>query len=487
MYGDHVNPDDPEEPLEKISPVISENTFINNLAINEHGFMPPDTNYPENDHGDGGAIVAFQGVSALIINNLIENNGAQAYGGGLHLRQWSDGVIENNQILNNGSALGAGLHITFTSNPNIKNNLIKGNSAGLLGGGGIYIYNESEPLVENNIITENDCINGAGIAVYNDSNPIIRNNLIYKNKNGAGIRVRGGSAPYIYNNTIVSNTAQSYSGGVDYTFDSSGELVNNIITSSGSGYGIYVDQEITPLIRNNNVWNNSAGNYGPSIADKTGQNGNISSETRFINSADADFHLNYDSICLDAGDPNYSYILSGEQDFENNPRNMGQATDMGAYETWPVWNITSKEKYITIQQAIDDSNNSDCIIVTKGTYYENPRLNGKNVKLTSTDPNNWQIVRQTVIDGNNMDTVVLFESGEDANCVLAGFTITNGQASGDYGGGMRIRNYSGPTIRNNIIRNNKAKQGAGINMYHSFSRIYNNRIYNNYGPGTSQG
>ncbi|MHC4455510.1 MAG: choice-of-anchor Q domain-containing protein [Planctomycetota bacterium] len=145
------------------------------------------------------------------------------------------------------------------------------------------------------------------------------------------------------------------------------------------------------------------------------------------------------------------------------------------------------DSYSSIQSAINDANHSDTIIVSTGRYYENLNFNGKNIKLQSLEPNDWDIIEQTIIDGNNLDTVVLFESGEDTNCVLTGFTITGGQASSDYGGGIRIRNYSGPTIRKNLVTYNTAKKGAGICLYHSFSRVLDNRIFNNTGTAFGQG
>jgi len=485
IYGDPVDPNDPSNPPLHINPAIADNIFIDNSAIKEHGFVPPDSNYPANDHGDGGAIVGFQGCDAIITGNLIQSNHAASYGGGIHLRQWSNGPIENNHIISNYSSLGGGIHITYNSNPTVRNNTIERNAAGYFGGGGIYVYAWSNPTVEQNIITGNDSVNGAGIAIYFSSEPVIRNNLIFKNKNGAGIRVRGGSTPQIIHNTIADNSAGASSGGVDCTENAAPMIENNIITTNSNGYGIYVDDKSSPVIRYNNVWGNGAGNYGPEMTDQTGINGNISVPAEFIGPDSNDYHLNYASECINSGDPNFT----GEPptDYDSDLRVMGDFIDIGADEAWPVWNTTTGDKYTLIQQAINDANDGDRIIVTPGTYYENLTFNGNNVKLQSIDPNDWDIVEKTIIDGNNADTVVLFESGEDTNCILEGFTITNGQASTDYGGGVRIRNYTGPTIRNNLITSNTAKKGAGICLYHSSARVLNNRVVNNTGTEFGQG
>ena len=241
VYGNPVDGNDPSDPPHHVSPVITDNVFINNSALMEHGFTPPDACYPENDHGDGGAIVAFQGVDAIITGNLIENNHAHYYGGGLHFRQWSHGLVENNHIIGNDSLLGAGVHITYDSAPTLRGNMVSGNAAGPGGGAGIYVYGQSDPTIEQNLVTQNDCVNGAGIAVYYASEPVIRNNLVVKNKNGAGIRVRGSSNPQITHNTIADNTAHTGTGGIDCTENAAPTIENNIITGNGDGYGIYSD------------------------------------------------------------------------------------------------------------------------------------------------------------------------------------------------------------------------------------------------------
>ena len=55
------------------------------------------------------------------------------------------------------------------------------------------------------------------------------------------------------------------------------------------------------------------------------------------------------------------------------------------------------DDYATIQAAIDDCNDGDVVIVSPGTYLENINFNGRNITLTSTEPDNPEVVANTII------------------------------------------------------------------------------------------
>ena len=62
-----------------------------------------------------------------------------------------------------------------------------------------------------------------------------------------------------------------------------------------------------------------------------------------------------------------------------------------------------------IQDAINYSSDGDTIEVQPGTYYENVYFYGKAVTLTSTNQNDPNIVAQTIIDGNEAESVITFD------------------------------------------------------------------------------
>jgi parallel beta-helix repeat protein len=138
-----------------------------------------------------------------------------------------------------------------------------------------------------------------------------------------------------------------------------------------------------------------------------------------------------------------------------------------------VENLTTGEKYDYIQSAINDAGFSDEIVVGPGVYQENISFKGKNLTLRSTDPNNPAIVAATIITGNGNENLVTFSSRENANCVLAGFTITDAN-NGIYCSG------ASPTITNCSIAGNA---GAGIELWESNPTITDCTIADNAGAG----
>ncbi len=479
-YGNPVNPNDPSNPPVHIRPVIKDNIFFENNAVQDHGFTPPDTIYPHFDRGDGGAIAGFQGCDAVVQDNVVFDNYAFNYGGGIRLRQWSDMLISNNEITNNNGILGGGIHASYTCSPVITENIIALNTSRGLGSGGISLYYNTSGIITYNTILLNkvDGVGkGGGISVCWNSSATIENNIIAKNSAylGGGIYAISEST-LLKNNTIVKNNAED--GGGLY-LDSSINLTatGNIIASNTGAAQIYKTEQSTLDASYNNVWSEDNYSYSPDMNDLTGINGNISEDPKLASADTNDFSLTVYSPCINAGDPNF-ITEPNQKDINGDDRIIGQHIDIGADETWPVWNITSGTKYSAIQQAIDDSNDKDTIIAGRSRYLETINFGTKNLILSSSDPNNQQAVEKTIIDANNKDTAVVIAGGQDANTIFRGFTVTGGDAQDDLGGGISC--YASPRIKQNIIQNNNAYiAGGGLYFYNCSPSVTNNRITNN--------
>ena len=143
---------------------------------------------------------------------------------------------------------------------------------------------------------------------------------------------------------------------------------------------------------------------------------------------------------------------------------------------------TSSDPFRRIQDAIDDANNGDIIEIWPGLYTSNGNYdldpNGKSIAIRSTEPNDPNIVANTIIDPNESGRGFYFHSGEDANCIVSGLTIKNAYTT-DLGAGIYCDNSS-PTIINCIITDNYAEgYGGGVYCWDSNSLFKNCTISNN--------
>jgi hypothetical protein len=262
-------------------------------------------------------------------------------------------IIRNNRALPRGEAFtdagdgGAISHRSIYGEVLIKGCLIESNEATMAAGfnnGGSHITIENTVFRYNRAYT-----NGSGCSSFTPGggameggNFTLLNCLIYNNNayRAGGIYITTGSN-YFYNSTIVSNRSYSGAGGINMRFvthaNSAHLRIWNSIIYSNNIPNIQVDgfTNITPdgrlslQITNSCFLTNSlsfATNFNLYAAGK----GNITNNPRFVNFANEDFRLRYDSPCLNTG-TNDDW-MTNSADLDGRARVRYGTVDMGAYE-----------------------------------------------------------------------------------------------------------------------------------------------------------
>jgi len=246
-------------------------------------------------------------------------------GGGIFVKDYDNLIIENCIIENNHANHGGGGIYLKNSDIIIKDCIIMDNTAwsnpewpNTKGGGGIYCES-SNPQILNCTIKNNLCSPGAGVCLY-DSSPTIKYCLIIKNgysNTGAALFLRN-SNPNLLSCTIYGNWG--YLGSIFCTSNSDPTFRNCIFWDHD--YKVYLnDTSSDPNFYYCDIESglDAIGGY----YSYTGNFENNIDEYPFLmEEGNHLYHLLEGSPCIDAGDPSSQY---------NDPD--GTRADMGCYPT----------------------------------------------------------------------------------------------------------------------------------------------------------
>ncbi len=436
-----------------------------------------------------------------ILDCIITGN-AGTSGGGVYASGY-DGLFQGNTVSSNTATYGGGLYL-YSSSAEILGNWFEANT-GSSQGAGLWLH--ATALVANNVV-----LDSVGHGLY---------------LNAAGTSSRDDSD--VLNNTIVDAT--SYGVYLDYYYSSSTyyypttDFINNIVYSSGS-YDVYVYGSDSRAFTHTTWQDNDVyGGSGYSAYSQTGSNGNIAQNPSFTDAAGEDFSLAWGSLCIDVGSDVSGYGLT--DDFDQQPRTMGPANDLGAFEyagptddcdgvddgpqcasgcpvyvdpaVLPGGNGDVTAPYASIQYAQAYRGSCDEIALEPGTYDEPLDFGGEDLYVYSTSG-----AASTIIDPSVGLNVVTFDSGETSAATLEGVTITGGTTHGVYilnsdptildciitgnagtsGGGVYASGYDG-LFQGNTVSSNTATYGGGLYLYSSSAEILGNWFEAN--TGSSQG
>ena len=410
-------------------------TYYENVVVNKSiNLIGEDRNSTIIDGVGIGDVITITNDNTLLKNFTIQNG---AYYPFYALVK----ITSNNNTISDNTVIHA-FHGIWLNNSDL--NEVSGNYITLSIYGGICLKDHSEyNIISKNIIY--DAGSGGGIQFEGSNNNTIIDN--YVSDTQTGIQIGDSSINTIENNTFFNNSLGSY------LTNSYNNLFNYNTIETNNGYGVFIYDANNNVIYHNNFINNShnALDYG----DNTWDDGYPSGGNYYDDYTGLD--TNSDGI----GDISYNITGGSNQDLF--PL---------IYPYGSIVNNDTKEIFLTIQYALDDSNTKDghTVYIKNGIYYENLHI----VKSINLLGENKEL---TIIDGSGGKDVINIEADK---VTITGFTIQNNNWT-NYGA-IAVRFSDSARIFKNIIKSNK----CGVYLYWSNSNyISNNIIFNNLDYGFS--
>ncbi|MCA9293199.1 MAG: hypothetical protein KDA20_05240 [Phycisphaerales bacterium] len=425
-------------------------------------------------HAESGGGVFIAGSSPQFCLCAIEDNTASAIGGGMYIGSGGPKVMDCTLSGNSAGTAGGGMygsgssaifdHCSFVSNstttvtigigeggggvfnvggiPEFHSCTFEGNTTAAFGGA----MNNTlcDAVVADGHFAGNQAVNNVGGAVYNrQSHPAITNAVFTGNIASSGAAIANiQSNPTIVQCSMASNASVARQGAGVYSAVNSAPTVANCIVRNGGASEITDDGSSTSTVTYCNVQGAHAGagniDADPLFVDADGPD-------NILGTIDDDLRLVSGSPSIDAGG-NLAVPSELTTDADGHTRfaddiftpdtgsGSGAIVDMGAYE-FPlrVRNVTTGQRYITIQEAIDDAVDGEEIEASLGTYVEQVSMLGKAITLRSTDPTDWSIVQETILRPTSDTRALLCNNGETAATVISGLTFGPSEA-GERGG-----------------------------------------------------
>ena len=278
---------------------------------------------------------AFTSGTMAIWDGFIIQNGNIESGAGAYLNNYV--TLSNCNILNNEASMyGGGIYINSTggtAHVTLHNCRILDNSASM--GGGVcdrYGADYTNCRISNNTATTK----GGGIYLYNNTEPTLKNCIISNNTaaSAGGMYARGQFTAY--NCDFVMNLATESIGGV-YHENSHNKYYNCIVwgnVANGmpnqfAGLSDFENSAVCGIV-------NGSDNYNIPNENSGQEPGVFVRFNHPAQGAGADYHnedwsLKPRSICLNAGKPNTTGL--GNTDIAGNPRIQKGRVEIGAYES----------------------------------------------------------------------------------------------------------------------------------------------------------
>jgi len=224
-----------------------------------------------------GAGLYLESSPAVLDDNLVISNTASGHGGGLYLSGSFAALTGGNISLNFAAKSGGGVYLDG-SHATLLSNTIGLNAAGYLrgvsigDGGGIYSRFSNAVILGNSIISNSANTYGGGVRI-EYGGPQMSWNVVSSNTaylgGGGGISLLG-SYSRLNGNIVMANYGSAGGGGIGIAFDGS-TLTNTLVADNRTnlyGAGIFVTNA-SPRLLHTTIARNSGGEGGVYVIDAT--------------------------------------------------------------------------------------------------------------------------------------------------------------------------------------------------------------------------
>ncbi|MBI9017422.1 MAG: right-handed parallel beta-helix repeat-containing protein [Phycisphaerae bacterium] len=400
----------------------------------------------------------------------------------------NESLLDGLTLANNSAENGGAINI-FQAQPTIRRCIIRDNVA--VQGGGIYCQNTNGIKIEKCIIKNNIAYEKGGAIVLEQDNFILDTFTLD-----------------LSDSVIVGNTSEDAAGGIycgeDGTFE-----ISRCTIKKNYPYAIEYMGVWEQSINNSIIWNNALaedeteqldqfllftksaivlsncniqGGWENILVDENTDYAIISTDPIFQGYTDEgdpddpnddkfvdhDYILKSNSPCINGGD--LSYQDETTFDIDGNIRLSHCCLDIGAWEhTEPIlsgtkhliYNQSENSWHCTIQDAVDESEAGNTIIIGPGVYNENIVIEKANLVLKGRSIWERDVVSNTTIDGQSLGPVIQLVAEKAGGTEIRGISMRNG--ANEAGGGITSSKNDNIKIRNCNILNNKANsRGGGI-------------------------
>ncbi len=336
-------------------PLIEESQFVNNRAHGGGGIF-----YLQQKRHNRASPEGLNIIGCTVRGNELLEGPHYEGGGGVLIGSSQqetpkgkayirDSFIMNNTAIDYGGGIKA-----YTIDFDIKNCSIIGNVS-LGDGGGIHCDDDCIGEVENCDIRDNTTLRrGGGIFAGSENHlsatgcTFIRNSST--SESGGGIYSYYGTNLVLTNCTFSSNTAPNGDGGALCSVGNTTELINSILWDNEADQGdeVALDWLVFPAnmtISYSDVSQSPGDVYVGMSSTLTWGPGNIEEDPDFVDPGFDDYHLLWDSPCVDVGDNSAPNLP--DTDLDGNPRiafgRTSETVDMGPYEFGSYINFTNAE------------------------------------------------------------------------------------------------------------------------------------------------